>query len=452
MDLHARHVWEGRTQLRTGPAPGDAPVIEGLGHSASFLAAVLAHSSDLVVLLDEHGYFRYVSEASRRMLGSDPDGWVGRNAFELVHPDDLAAVAESFVSSVDGGAGIREPLPLRVRHADGSWRDVEIVANNLLRDPSVRSVIVNVRDLTERRAAERHAEIARRRFEQAFDRSPLGMAITTLEGRYLRVNGALCDMLGHSPAELLTRTALSVTHPDDVDATVVGCRDLLVGESGAFTSEKRFVRADGAAVWARAHVTVLEDEDDQPVSFLSQIEDIEERKRLVERLVWNAQHDPLTGLLDRAGLEEQLILLRARGADRPVGVLFIDLDDFKAVNDGADHAHGDDVLRAAARRLSGSVRGQDLTCRFGGDEFVVVCPDPGSEQQLVDLAERVRRRLREPILLGDRTARVSASIGVAVGQVDRTDVAIREADAASYAAKAAGRDAVVTARERDLRR
>jgi diguanylate cyclase (GGDEF)-like protein/PAS domain S-box-containing protein len=438
------------TERPTGPTAGETPTTEVLEHSGSFLAAVLAHSSDLVVLLDAQGRLQYVSAASRRMLGFAPEEWIGRNAFEILHPDDLNLAAESFRSSVGGELGVNGPRPLRVRHADGSWRHVEIVANNLLGDPSVRGVIVNARDITERRVAERNAQIARRRFEQAFDRSPLGMAITTLEGRYVRVNAALCRMLGYSAAELLTRTALSVTHPDDVESTLMSCRGLLLGESGPFTLEKRFVRADGTAVWTRSNVTVLEDEADQPVSFLSQIEDIEERRRLVERLVWNAQHDPLTGLLDRSGLEEQLMLLRERTHDLPVGVLFIDLDHFKAVNDGFDHGHGDDVLRAAARRLSASVRSQDLACRFGGDEFVVVCPDPGGEVQLVELAERVRRRLRDPIAVDGRTVIVSASIGVALGELDRTDVAIREADAASYAAKRAGRDAVVAAAARDL--
>lgn len=417
-------------ELELAVVPG---VLEG------FPGAALANSSDLVVVIDETATLTYVSAASRRVLGREPEEWVGRSALELLHPDDSHGAVESLVASVDSGEGVKDPIEVRVLHATGDWREVEIVANNLLHDPEVAGILINARDVSERRVSQRREQRERRRFEQAFQRSPIGMALTTLEGRFVRVNEAMCDLLGRSSRTLLSTSILDVTDPRDEAATVASAIELLEGRSASFSLEKRFVDGRGRPIWTRSTVTVLSDDDGEPLSFLTQIENIEERRELLEQLRRSALIDPLTGLSNRAGFEEYL------GALPPgltVAVLAFDLDRFKVVNDTAGHAAGDEVLRTVARRILSSIRSEDLGARIGGDEFVVVSAHPRTEPEVLAFAQRLVERLRSPIDICDSIQYVGSSGGVTTGRAaEALDLLVR-ADRASYAAKRAGGDQV----------
>jgi diguanylate cyclase (GGDEF)-like protein len=158
-----------------------------------------------------------------------------------------------------------------------------------------------------------------------------------------------------------------------------------------------------------------------------------------------ADHDPLTGLANRAILSDRLrhALQRVKRTERTLAVLFIDLDNFKAANDALGHVAGDDVLRITAARLDEAVRPGDTVARFGGDEFVALCEDVGDAQEAMEVAERLRVLLAEPIPLASGVAHVTASIGVALpDRPDRSaEMLLQAADRAMYEAKAAGRDA-----------
>lgn len=402
---------------------------------SAFLRAALVNSSDLLVVIDAAATLTYVSSASERILGLRPTEWVGRNVLELLHPDDVHTAADALASSVDSGGGVKDPLEVRVRHADGRWREVEIVANNLLDDPAMGGILINARDVSERRQAQRREKRAQGRFEQAFERSPIGMALTTIEGRYERVNEAMCDLLGRTSAELLATSVLDTTHPEDLAATVAAAVDLLEGRTQSFSLDKRLISGDGRPVWTRATTTLLRDDDGQPQHFLTQVEDIEERRQLVEQLRRSALRDPLTGLANRAGLEEYLGSLPPSTV---IGVIALDLDGFKGVNDASGHRAGDEVLRAVAGRIRRSIRPADHAARIGGDEFIVVITMPSTGMELSGTAERLIRRLGEPVRHGDEQLAVGASAGVALGVAgDHVDVLTR-ADDASYAAKRRG--------------
>ncbi len=171
----------------------------------------------------------------------------------------------------------------------------------------------------------------------------------------------------------------------------------------------------------------------------------EELVRRQEELAFIATHDALTGLPNRALVLDRAEQLLARAARQPgiaAGALFIDIDDLKHVNDNIGHAAGDQLLRTMAERLQGAVRAQDTVGRLGGDEFVVLGEATAEEVALEVLADRLTEVLREPVELDDghKTISVTASIGVAVGQYARSDVLLRDADLALYAAKSAGKD------------
>jgi diguanylate cyclase (GGDEF)-like protein/PAS domain S-box-containing protein len=173
------------------------------------------------------------------------------------------------------------------------------------------------------------------------------------------------------------------------------------------------------------------------------LRDVTGRRSFEEDLARQASHDPLTGLANRTLFMERLgqALSRTRRGARLVAVLFIDLDDFKAINDTLGHAVGDQVLVTAARRLRGRMRTMNTIARLGGDEFTILIEDVAAPEGAVRVAERVLEAFRSPITLGERTLHLTASVGVAAGEPGRHRPGdlMRAADAAMYRAKAAGK-------------
>lgn len=412
------------------------------GDRQLMLDAVLSNSSDLVVVVDEHARLSFVSQASERILGHDPVHWLGRDVFELLHPDDVGRAAESFTGSLDSGPGVKTPMVVRVRHADQSWRHVEIVANNLVHVEHVRGLVITARDLSDRLRAEAVVEQARDRFEQAFDRAPIGMVLVANDGRIVRANEALAHMVGHTVRDLTGRSLFRLAHPDDLDEAVDRALAVLHRDDRD-PVEVRFLRRDGRSAWARITTTVIRDDLGQPLHTIAHIEDVTDQRTVREQLERAAAHDPLTGLLNRAGFANRFTEVADRGGDTPGALLIIDLDGFKAVNDTHGHAAGDELLQLIAQRLVDCVRVTDLVGRLGGDEFAVYQPDVADAAMVVALGERVRSALAAPFRLDAGVVQVSGSVGVALldGTVSLAR-ALATADTASYSAKRSGGDRV----------
>jgi diguanylate cyclase (GGDEF)-like protein/PAS domain S-box-containing protein len=281
-------------------------------------------------------------------------------------------------------------------------------------------------------------------FGSAFDHAPIGMTLVSPAGRFQRVNSALCSILGREPDELMRLTFQELTHPDDLTHDRGFVQETLDGTRDGYQLRKRYLHADGRTIWAQLTVRLVRDAEGVPEHFIAHVEDITERKAFDDRLQYQATHDPLTGLPNRQLLFERLHEVQSTGGTS--AVVFIDLDSFKAVNDSHGHAAGDLVLLETGRRLSHLLGDRDLVARVGGDEFVVMAPEldlPGARQ----LAERVRRVLHQPFVVeGGLVARVSASVGVALGgPQDDVGEVLRDADAAMYEAKGGGKDRTAVA-------
>jgi diguanylate cyclase (GGDEF)-like protein/PAS domain S-box-containing protein len=272
----------------------------------------------------------------------------------------------------------------------------------------------------------------------AFDNAPVGMALLDLDGRWFRVNPALSRMLGYTAAELTAADCPDLTHPDDVVADDIAVRQLKKGEQ-AVTLDKRYRHRDGHVVWVRRSASLVRDEDGFPQYVVAAYEDIGERRQQDARLSYLALHDALTGLANRALLDDRLTQAVAQ-RDRDggaVAVLFCDVDGLKAVNDEYGHAFGDELLVTVAKRLTAQVRTADTVARVGGDEFVVV-----SNLRAPSDAEAMTRRLTEALntqlKAPDGThVEVRVSVGSAVATDHTVDPAtlLRSADRAMYAAK-----------------
>lgn len=293
---------------------------QDLGRSEERFRSLVQNSSDVVTVIGTDGVIHYESDAMRRVLGHDPGTRVGRRFEREVHPDDLDLVGV-MLNALQAVSGSSQTAEMRMRHADGTWRWVEAIAQNLVHEPAIRGIVLNFRDVTD-------------------------------------------------------------------------------------------------------------------------------RKRLEDQLQHEAFHDPLTGLANRALFGDRVTHALARLGRHPsdrAAVLFIDLDDFKVVNDSLGHAAGDELLTAVSERILACLRRQDTAARLGGDEFGILLEETNAELAEV-VAERVLDALRQPFSVAARQIFVRASIGIAVGgepgsagEGESADDLLRNADAAMYTAKGRGK-------------
>jgi diguanylate cyclase (GGDEF)-like protein/PAS domain S-box-containing protein len=252
------------------------------------------------------------------------------------------------------------------------------------------------------------------------------------DGRIVAANRAFGHILGYDIADLIGVRAQMLTHSDDAVADGFALDRIAGGHEDVVLVEKRLRRVDGTPVWVSTTSTALEYDGRQRV--LTYVADVTERRETGDRLAHLAMHDQLTGLPNRAAALDALEAVQAAG--QPVAVLFIDLDGFKAVNDTHGHQTGDAVLVEAARRLAAEVRPDDLTARLAGDEFVIICPGLPDEGRARALAGRIEATLAAPMLVGEETIRVGASIGIAMSAAgEDTSPLLSVADAAMYEAK-----------------
>jgi diguanylate cyclase (GGDEF)-like protein/PAS domain S-box-containing protein len=290
------------------------------------------------------------------------------------------------------------------------------------------------------RALRATADAHERRFSTLTERSPIPTLLSEQGMRLAHVNDAFCTLVGVQAEELLGTGWLGTVHPDDLDAVIEQAAGVLGAgdEDGEREVTARLVRADGAertAVIRFSHLFT----PGVGAGFVGTIEDITERLAFEARLAHQANHDPLTGLPNRTLLAEYVAERFHPGTGR-LACIFLDLDNFKVVNDSLGHAAGDQLLVELARRLRATVRPGDLVARFGGDEFVVVCQDVGQDGA-VALAERMGEALRRPTVLGGVELRPAASVGLTVQTAEHTaaEELIRDCDIAMYQAKAAGK-------------
>jgi PAS domain S-box-containing protein len=249
---------------------------EVLRQSEEHFRALIENASDLVAVLAGDGTVLYVSPSIERMLGYKASERIGNSSFDIIHPDDAAAVRKAIAlgRGMPGGAVTVE---FRSRHKDGSWRSMEARARDLLDNPAVSGIVVNSRDITERKRSEEW-------FRNSFHEAGIGTAITSLDGRWLQVNPALCRFLGYSDEELLARRWQDVTLPDDVSASDEARERLLTGVAPSFQLEKRYVHKSGRPLWAYLSSSLMRDNEGWPRAFTMQIVDITQRKEAEEAL------------------------------------------------------------------------------------------------------------------------------------------------------------------------
>jgi diguanylate cyclase (GGDEF)-like protein/PAS domain S-box-containing protein len=420
--------------LASGRARRDAQL--ALRRSEERFRALVLHATDDITVIGPDGTIEHVNP-DRGLFGPhDADGVEGRDGFEFIHPADAPELERTLVDLV-GRMGETIVRVFRVQHPTGQWRWVESTVTNMLDNPDVRGLVANSRDVTERVHAERNAA----RLLEVLEATEDLIGVCDPVGRVLHLNGAARrfagirggldevaapgDWLSPLEVERLMQVVLPRLEQDGHWSGEISLLDPLRREVPMLA---RFIAHRG---------------DEGATEFYSWImHDIADRKAAEDRLAHQARHDALTGLANRSVTMERLtqMVAGARAAQQ-VAVLFVDLDDFKEVNDQFGHAGGDTVLARLADRLREIVRPGDHVGRFGGDEFVVVLHDLAGPEPALEVAERVTEELSRPLVDGARIVTVGASVGVACTDDPAASATalLAAADAAMYEAKSVGR-------------
>src|SRR5919112_1435682 len=501
---------------------------EELRKSEARYRTVLDAAFDAIVTITPDGVVRWFNRGAARIFGYSSNEVIGQPV-TLLMPEryrelcvaGLHRYLQTGEARVVGGT--TELVGLR---KDCSEFPIEMSLGETYEDGE-RLFTSVIRDVTERKRFEEALRESEQRFRGSFERAATGMALVGTDGRFLRVNKSLCEILGYPERELLGKTFQEITHPDDLEVDVEHLRRLLAGEIRTYQTEKRYFHKEGHVVWALLSVSLVHDEEDEPLYFIFQIQDVSERKRFEEALErlsqqhemvlksagegifgldlhgnvtfvnpaasdmteWNTQdllgrpmhnllhhtkpdgapypseecpiyaacttgtthsrddevfwrkdgtsfpveytstpifedgeivgavvtfrditerraleqqlhhqafHDPLSGLPNRALFMDRLerALTRANRRGNKVAVLFMDLDNFKVINDSLGHNAGDQLLIGVAERLKACLRPEDTAARLGGDEFTILVEDITSVGMLVQIAEQIAEALQ----------------------------------------------------------
>jgi len=532
---------------------------QALMESENRFRALIRDGSDAISLFDPAGVILYDSPAVGEVLGLVPDQRVGREIFELVHPDDLPYAHMLFEEL------LREPdaklrAQLRLRHAEGSWRWADISAANMLEEPGVRALVTSSRDITDQKKMEEALRESEQRYRKLVEGASDAIFTIDLEGTLTSVNSACERISGYSRQEMLCTRLRQWVAPEYL-VSIQKNIEALLGGGAAGPLELELIARDGHRV-ALEVSSRLQFRNGVPAAVLCIGRDISQRKRterlehnrrevlemvaqnrplsvvlrrleetiehyypetvahvllegssvcpehaanphgapspefpgrlnvpiracdgqvlgvlevlhregwqvagseqvfldaqaklasialehrqLTNRLAYQAQHDPLTGLPNRVLLEDRLqqAMALARRTGKMVAVVYVDLDRFKLINDTLGHVVGDVLLQEAAKRLKSAVRESDTLARTGGDEFLAVLFGIDSPDDAAMAGERLVEAMREPFLVSGHELFTTASVGLSLFPQDGEDAGVlqQHADVALYAAKGRGRN------------
>ncbi len=416
---------------------------QGLAESEARFRGLAEQSLVGILLYGEEG-IQYANPGLAKIFGYAQDEIVQMSLPELIAERDRAKVEDAMRDRLSGIVP-HGHYTVRGLRQDGSTVEIEIYSSRMRFEGKPVAVSVMV-DITERRRAEDALARESARNRMLLRNASDGVCILDETGRALDVSDVFCNMLGYSREALLD---MSVDQWDARWSTPEGKEEFKrlqqsTSQTTMFDSTHR--RKDGSLLDVEIHSIGFELEA-EPMLFMSS-RDITQRKREQEQIRHRAHYDALTGVPNRSLFYDRLIqsLGLARRERYELGLLFLDLDRFKAVNDDFGHEAGDEVLRAAAARIRQTLRESDTVARIGGDEFTVLLPRIGGREDAAEVAGKIVDALAAPFQLSDqggnlREASIGCSIGIAIypEDADGPDRLVVAADAAMYSAKRSGK-------------
>ena len=408
--------------------------------SEAHYRALINALPDLIMRLNRAGiYLEFLASPDFLLMGDGPPAsWVGTHVSDNLPP----TLAKKRLEAIERALATQS---VQVYEQDFTGIGIMQIEQVRVIPHSADEVLILVQDISDRKRAEIALRDSEERYRSIYNQAAIGLANGTLDGKFVDVNPRFCEMLGYSREELLAKPIREIIHPNDRDPTHVIVQQLFANETPYVFHEKRYLRKDGSFFWSSTGMSVVRDAQDNPKHTLAVIRDISDRIQAEEQLKHDAFHDELTGLPNRSLLMERLELALKRTKRHPetqFAVLFLDLDNFKVVNDSLGHLVGDKLLLAISTQLKLVIREIDLAARLGGDEFVVLLEEISDLSEAVMVAERILEILQSPVNITDHQLFPSVSIGIVTSQKNqyhRATELLRDADLAMYWAKRSGR-------------
>jgi diguanylate cyclase (GGDEF)-like protein/PAS domain S-box-containing protein len=416
-------------------------LLEQVEASRARFWGIVDAASDAILSVDEHQLIVIFNQHAEDIFGYAAREVIGQ-PLDMLLPSRFRDGHRGFIEGFKGEHGARRrmserPVLLGLRKS-GEEFPVEITISKLMSDGKLLMTAI-VRDISERQKMERELRKSQDALQNFLDTASDLVQNVSADGRFVYVNRAWLRTLGYASDEVADLTVLDIIHSDSRAQYRDLVQRVIEGQSLA-NVETTFVAKDGRSIPVEGHLNSASQEE--RVGTWAIFRDMTERKLAEGRLTHLAHHDSLTGLPNRLLFVDRLTheLAHARRAKQLVGLLFLDLDGFKSVNDGLGHDVGDVLLKTVAQRLVGSVRASDTIARLGGDEFTVILHDLTPVEGAAVVAQKILYVLSQPFVLEGHNVSVTASIGITVYPLDSETVEglLRNADAAMYRAKAQG--------------
>ena len=418
-------------------------VIENRKQAEDQLQLLLDTTVEGIYGVDTQGLTTFVNPAASRMLGYRPDELINRENHLLIHHSRSDGshypASECRMLRVLKGGTLKTVDDEVFWRKDGSSFPVEYSSNPIYRHGEIVGAVVNFRDISERKQAEKRI----RTLLQAVEQSPVSVVMTDTDGNIEYVNQAFelatgyqaTEVIGKNP-RILKSNNTPASHFRDLWQSIISGR--------SWQGELQNRKKNGQLFWERAYVAPVVDDFGNTSHYLAVKEDITLQKQQEEKIIHQANYDSLTDLPNRFLTLDRLsqIIKEAQRNKQKAAVLFLDLDDFKKINDSMSHEVGDKLLVKAAKRLKDTVRIDDTVSRLGGDEFIILLGNLRNEEEVYPVAEKLLNCFREVFLLDGRELILTASIGIAIYPNDGDNPAelLRNADTAMYQSKEQGRN------------
>ncbi|WP_404464858.1 EAL domain-containing protein [Vreelandella aquamarina] len=402
--------------------------------------SLFVHHPDAVFSLDKYGCFQTANTTCADVTGYPLDEVVGRHFTDFIALQERERIDGHFKHVLQGGITRYE---VTITDREAQQRTLDLISLPVTVNGRIEGVYGIAQDVTEKRRQQTRL----RTLERSVEASVNGVLIADARHPDLPIiyaNQAFSTMTGYSQHEVLGQNCRFLQGPDS-DAVMVSKLRRGIREQRETHVTLCNYRKDGTPFWNDLYVAPVRDSDGQVTHFVGVQHDISKHKAYEAQLAYHATHDDLTCLPNRMMFEETLCkqFAAVQGSAERISVLFVDLDDFKPINDTLGHAVGDSVLVEVAKRLRAGLRQHDTVARLGGDEFVLLITNTGDARQVVEVVERLLPSLAKPYCIDGHELYLTASVGIAMSQPDTLlpQTLIQQADMAMYKAKQQGRNA-----------
>jgi len=403
---------------------------------------VFTQSPDGIVILNQQDLtICEINEAFLRVSGYDREELIGKTIIDIsavANEDEFSAAAELMT---DSGRFTNREMTFQAKSGE---HIPALVSATLIDLKGVPSVLCIAKDVRELRNTEDRLESSELRFRSAFENAPIGIMLFHTDGKIFQANSFAIELLTYGTAPLEGTHISRLIPAEDRQQFKQTILQLISGDSDTERMERRMICTDGVEIWTNFHIVLQRSSDGKPLYCIAQIADITEMKNTQQRMERMAFYDTLTDLANRRLFYDRLaqVIEHSKRNGTLAALLYLDLDQFKRVNDTLGHEIGDVLLQEIANRLRGCVRKEDTVGRPGGDEFTILLYDIRTPTDASLVAEKILKRLREPLSISGHQLVITPSVGIAIIPDDgmEPNLLMKNSDLAMYRAKDNGRN------------